>query len=142
MESILNHGNRWKKEKGLTLVETVVALAIIVIISVSAVSMALYSANALTNVRLKSFFSIEADNYTTLFLSYNEDKFTDAVNELTGISMERYEQTDIYYDANYQYVESDPYYYVRLSFEDSNNTMNINIYSHDSSLLFTRSVSK
>ena len=143
MESHFKHGNRWKKEKGLTLIETVIALSIIVIVSVSVVSMTIYSTNALSKTRLKSFFSGEADNYATLFVSYDAAGFAGAVNYLVGTSMTGYDETTIYYDSSYRITTADKSaYHTSFTYENEFKVLNIRVYDVNNNELFVRSVSK
>ena len=143
MESNFKHRNWWKKEKGLTLVETVIALAIVAIVSTAAISMTIYSTNALTKSREKSFCSGETDNYATLFLSYGEDDYVEAFNALTGGSISGYENAILYYDVDYKFTTSDKaHFYTTFTYSNENNTLDINFYDSGDNVLYTRSISK
>lgn len=143
MERVLKHGNRWKKEKGLTLLETIIALSIIVIVSISVVSMTIYSSNALSTTREKSFFYGEIDNYVTLFLSYNEIDYASAFNKLNGSEISGYEDVAIYYNSNYEYTTLEKSsYHTNFVFSDENNTLTMTVYDFNNNSLYLRSVSK
>ena len=132
MGQTVNHGNRRKKE-GLTLAETVIALAIIVLVSLGATSLVIYSSNALQSARERRFFGHEVEAISMLYLSYTDkEDFAQAVNDYrpgvdildTGALVD----TTIYYSSKFIPVGStDPYaFYLTLDFEgdDLNITAN------------------
>lgn len=141
MESILKHGNRWKKERGLTLVETIIALAIIVIVSVAVVSITVYSTNALKTMNIKAFFSHEIDNMATLFLSYDDSEYITGVNKVTGATIAKNNNDIIYYNASYEYSDNTDYsYYIGFNYDSS--TLTLTAYQKDGETIFSRSVTR
>lgn len=143
MGKILNHGN-WKKERGFTLVEIVITIAVISIVSIATVSLAVYSTNSLVRSRERSFFSRETYNYSQLYLSYNERDFYNAVNVTTGSSESNtYHNFMIGYDHEYKYVAlADKSYYVSFEFSNENKTLTMNAYNSKDVSIYSRSVSK
>lgn len=143
MGKTFNHGNR-KKEKGITLVETIVSLSIISIISLATVTLAIYSTNSLRLSRERNFFIRETYNFANLYLSYDEEKFIDAINWTTNLSEAKtYHNFSVYYDVNHLYTdETHEAFYVSLEFTDENKTLNLSAYSIEGKILHTRSVSK
>jgi len=117
---ILNHGNRWKKEKGLTLVEMVVSLAIIVIVSVAAISIAVYSSNTQKRVAISRYFTVLIDNSLRLYETYSDTDFEDAFEALTGQAIYYNTNRTYYLNLDYQYVEeSNAVYNVRYVFKSN-----------------------
>lgn len=141
MGKILNHGH-WKKEKGLTLVETVISLAIISIISIAVVSISVYSANAINRNRVKSFFVNESSIIAKYYLSYSESDFYAVVNNLTGLEEDdEYHNFTIYYSSKQEYATSSDYYYhMDAIFSDNNNKLTLMSYNSSNALIYERSV--
>ena len=102
MEKVLLTKHRSKKE-GVTLIETLVAIAVVVIVSAAAASVAIYSSNAIRNAAVKRFFQNEIDTIAGLYLTYENAEFSNAMNDFCGVL----QTTD---DGNY-------YYYYTGSFE-------------------------
>lgn len=146
MGKILIHGNRWKKEKGLTLVETIVALSVFLIVSLSTVSIAVYSANSFKLVDIKYFFTKEIDTISNLYLSYSESDFSLAFKQYTSQDIEGYTDTTYYLNNKYEYVSSSSYAYrLTLTFtinEQSLHVLNIKSYKSSGSGIYERTVSK
>ena len=105
MEKAVNHGNR--KKKGLTLVETLISLAVIVIVSVATVSIVVYSTNAISSSRRKSFFAHETNTLANLYLTYNDtpEDFTKAVRQYSGQDVVFGTDYTFYYSEEFAYVE-------------------------------------
>ena len=140
MESIFQHGN-WKKEKGLTLIEVVIALTITVIISVAVVSVSIYSSNALYKQRAEDFFIYETSNIATIYYEYDEVDYVKAINHLTGLEVSGHDDMTIYYKEDFTYSNSSDYhYYLNVKFNtesltfDSYNSKDVKIYSRSVSL--------
>lgn len=142
MESILKHGNR-KKEKGLTLIETVIALGVISIVSVSAFSIAVFSTNQISTSRIKNFFNNETKNFADLYLAYDKETFLSSINDLTGYNFTDYENGKIYYNLSLEYIpenNSSFAYYVDLSFDGY--VLNIKACNNKNVSYIERSVTK
>lgn len=143
MGKIFHHGN-WKKEKGLTLLEVVIALTVIVIVSISVFSISIYSSNALNIANIKNFFVIESSNFANYFLSYDATDFSDALVYTTNLeSYDSYANFTLYYDSNYSYVEEEnAVYHLDFVFTDENSVLTLNAYNKDNSTIYIRSVTK
>ena len=112
MESVLKL--RPRRQKGLTLIEVVVALAIISIVSFAVVSIAVNSTSALSTARINNFFSRETD----------------------GTNNEK-----VYYNVDCQYSTSENYhYYVNFSYDSS--TLTLIAYDVNNNSIFSRSVTR
>ena len=85
MEKVLIHGNR--KKEGLTLVETVIALSIVVTVSLATVSIAVYSTNSLRSSANKGFFNHEIATFSDLYLSYEGASFSEATGSTRRSSL-------------------------------------------------------
>ena len=117
MGKTLIHGNR-KKEKGLTLAEMVVSLAIIVIISVAAISVAVYSTNQQKRIAMTRYFTVLVDNSLRLYESYSGSDFNTAFKAYTGQDIDYGTNKTFYFSLDYKYVdEPNSVYNVRYSFK-------------------------
>ena len=141
MESHSKHGNRWKKEKGLTLIETVIALAIIITVSVAVVSITIYSTNALITTNVKAFFSNEVNNIASLYLSYDDTDYIQAVNVTTGATISKTNDDIIYYNSTYAFSDDTDYNYY-ISFNYDEDTLTLTAYQNSGDLIITRSVTR
>ena len=105
MEKTANHGNR--KKKGLTLVETLISLSVIVIVSLATVSIVVYSTNAISSARRKSFFAHETNTLANLYLTYNDtpEDFTKAVRQYSGQDVVFGTDYTFFYSEEFSYVE-------------------------------------
>ena len=142
MGKILYHGNR-KKEKGLTLTETVVSLAIIIIVAVAAASIAVFSSNSFKKSGLKQHFVQEIDSILNLYLSYDSIDFSKAMNNSFGITISGFTDSIYYLNTNYEYLENENghSYYLVFDFEDTP-SLSLSAYKKDNSLIYSRSVNK
>lgn len=141
MESILKHGNR-KKEKGLTLIETVIALGVISIVSISAFSIAVFSTNQISTSRIKNFFNIETKNFADLYLAYDKDTFLTELNELTGSNFTDYTDGKIYYNLSLEYIPSNSTYAYYVDFKYDGYQLNIKACNNKNIAYIERSVTK
>ena len=123
----LIHGN-WKKEKGLTLAEVIISLGLIVIISLAAVSVAIFSTSSLSNINVKRFLQHEVDNIAEIYLSYDASDFYTAFYDLTGKSVASY-NTTLYVDNTLQYVTSSDEYKYKIQLRSSNDGQRLTITS-------------
>ena len=142
MGKILLHGN-WKKQKALTLVETVVSLSIIVLVSAAVTSIAVYSSNIFHQLDVKNVLKMEIDNIATIYLSYDESDFYPALNTYTGLSDEHttYYNSNLYINSELAYVEeANKVYTVSLNF--SNKTLTLDAYDTANELITSRSVTR
>ena len=142
MGKILLNGNRWKKEKGITLIEILVALSIIILVSVAAVSIATYSATMFNTINVKRFFQREIDNIAELYLSYEEVDFSTAFNKLTGKTISGYTDSTYFVNSNFQYVESVDEYAYKINLTFSGATLDIASVKSDNSPIRSRSVQR
>ena len=138
-------GNR-KKEKGLTLVEVIVSLSIIVIISIAAMSISVFSSTTFNNLNVKRFFQREIDNIAEIYLSYDSEHFQTAFNDLTGKTISDYmgsAKSKFYHlDSSFNYVDVESTYKIKIECSDDGNSMTISSFKSDDSLINSRSVSK
>ena len=126
------HIRNWKKQKkALTLVETVVSLSIILIVSITTVSISIYSVNSFRIANTKRFFDHEIKNIVELYLSYNEEQFVSAFNKYTKQSISGYTDTTYYLDSTLQYIESNEgsNFYISLDFENEGMSLDVSAYS-------------
>lgn len=139
MESVLKH--RPRRQKGLTLIEVVVALAIISIVSFAVVSIAVNSTSALSTARINNFFSRETDGFASFYLTYNDEGFHDAIEEVTGTVIDGTNNEKVYYNVDCQYSTSENYhYYVNFSYDSS--TLTLIAYDVNNNSIFSRSVTR
>lgn len=144
MGKILINGNWRKKEKGITLIEILVALSIIILVSVAAVSIATYSATMFNTINVKRFFQREIDNIAELYLSYEGEDFSTAFYKLTGKTISNYNNsTSTYYvNSSFQYVESVDEYAYKINLTFSGATLDIASVKSDNSPIRSRSVKR
>ena len=144
MGKILINGNWRKKEKGITLIEILVALSIIILVSVAAVSIATYSATMFNTINVKRFFQREIDNIAELYLSYEGEDFSTAFYKLTGKTISNYNNsTSTYYvNSSFQYVESVDEYAYKINLTFSGATLDIASVKSDNSPIRSRSVQR
>ena len=140
MESIFQHGN-WKKEKGLTLTETVIALTITTIVSVAVVSISIYAANALYKERARDFFIHESNNIASIYQEYDETNYPVAIKHLTGLDVNAYEDVTIYYHDDFSYANSDSYsYYMNVKYTEDK--LELSSYNAKDAEIFKRSIAR
>ena len=139
MAKVLNHGNR--KEKGLTLVEVVIALGIVVTVSLATVSIVVYSSSSLQSSARKSFFQHEIDTFADLYLSYDGENYQNAMRTYTGETVSTETDHTFYYDAAYRYSEaSTAAYYTVLDFEGNN--LHLSAYKIDGTTILKKDITK
>ena len=143
MGKILHHGN-WKKEKGLTVLETVIALSEIVIVSIAAVSIAISTSNSFNSINVKRFFQREIDNISEIYLTYDESNFIKGFKDLTGKDIEgnRDATFTFYLNDSFNYVNSDEQYSYKLVLDFDSSSLEVKATKADDSLIRSRSVSK
>lgn len=142
MGKILYHGNR-KKEKGLTLVEVVVSLGLLVIVSIATASVAVFSSTSTKNNSVKRFFANEINNIAILYLSYDEVDFVEAIQFSMDITLTGYDDVTVYYDGKYQLLDSDENYKYKIDFDFTGNTdLTISSFNNQNKAIYSRSVKK
>ena len=144
MGKVLFHGNR-KKEKGITLVETIIAIGVIVIVSLATVSIAVYSSTILSNTRVKEFFARETNTLADFYLTYDtEEKFTKAVKAYTGREeFTGYTNSTFYYDGAFRIsAEENKSFYLVLDFETNPETLSMNVFKANGSKILSKEVAK
>lgn len=148
MGKILLDGNWRKKEKGITLIEILVSLSIIILVSVAAVSIATYSATMFNTINVKRFFQREIDNIAELYLSYEGVDFSTAFKELTGKTITvrtddgGFADSTYYINSSFQYVESVDEYAYKINLTFSGATLDIASTKSDNSPIRSRSVKR
>lgn len=143
MGKVLFHGNR-KKEKGITLVETIIAIGVIVIVSLATVSIAVYSSTILSNTRVKEFFARETNTLADFYLTYDTDvKFATAVSAYTGRAFTGYTNSTFYYDGAFRIsTEGNKSFYLVLDFETNPGTLSMNAFKANGSKVLSKEVAK
>lgn len=142
MVKIFNNGN-WKKKSGLTLVETVISLSVIVIVSVATVSIAVFSANSFKRSDTMQYFVHEIDSMIKLYLSYDETDFIRAINSSYHININGYEDTNFCMNNKYEFLTSDSNYSYNLVFDfDSDISLTISSFYENGNLIYERSANK
>ena len=137
-----NHGNR-KKEKGLTLVETIVSLTVITIISIGALSLAIFATNSRKRLGISRYFSNLEDQCLKLYQAYKDEQFEDAFNVLTGESITYNTDKTLYYTQGYETTSDSNYkYYVDFDFNYETKSLTISAYYNDGELIVERSTSR
>ena len=135
-----NHGN-WKKEKGLTVVEIMVSLAIIVIVSLAVLSIALFSTRTQSNTSVKQRFSRMVNDVAMMYQSYENDDFELAFNKYTGQTIEYGVDTIYYFDSSFNFSEeTGSRYYLNCDFDT--NTLIVSACYKDNTVIHERSVAK
>ena len=135
------HGNR-KKEKGLTVVETVVSLTVITIISVGALSLAVFAANSRRRADVSRYFSNLADQSLKLYQTYEGNDFNDAFLLLTGQSIS-YETDGTYYlSSDYRYVGSSSDYDYTVTYDFEEDSLKVTASYKDGDVIVERSTSR
>ena len=112
------------KQKAVTLVEAVVAMAIIVIVSASAYFTINYVITVQHNIAVKNFFINESSNIAFCYYE-QESGFTESMRILTGKDCYVYgEDSCIYYSKDFEYCEQEKgTYKVFLDFENNKLTI-------------------
>ena len=148
MGKVLFHGNR-KKEKGITLVETIIAIGVIVIVSLATVSIAVYSSTILSNTRVKEFFARETNTLADFYLTYDtREKFATAVKAYTGCTITGSTNSTFYYDGAFRIIsaEANKSFYLVLDFETSAETgvvtLSMNAFKANGSKILSKEVVK
>ena len=144
MGQILHFGNWKKQEKALTLVETVVSLSIILTVSITVVSISIYSVNSFRISNVKRFFDHEIKNVSELYLTYDETQFISAFNKYTKQTITGFDDTTYYLNSSLEYIPTSEgsNFYLSLDFEDSGNSLTITATSTTGTQLATRSMTK
>ena len=142
MEKVPLHGHRSKKE-GVTLVEALVAIAIVVIVSAAATSVAVYSSNAINNATVRRFFQNEIDTISGLYLTYEGADFSNAMNDFCGVLQETTDGIYYYYYTGAfvnEGTEESHAYKLELVFHSPKLTL-VSSYK-DGTAIYTREVSR
>lgn len=105
-----------KKNSGISLAETIVAMALITIMSLIAFSTCSLSLTINNNSKVKNFFMVEANNYIDCYYMGSAD-YTQNMNFLTGENYTYGQNASIYYSKDLQITtEQNAKYYVNLSY--------------------------
>lgn len=131
MVQVPNHGNRRRQKEGLTLLETVISLAIIVLVSIGTATLVISSSNYLSSSREKRFFEHELDSISLMYRDKTDaEEFEQDVhlylleNSVDLASDSSTYVTDVvtvYYDALFGYLRGSgaaesAFYYLNMSF--------------------------
>lgn len=125
------------KKKGVTLVETIIAMALVVIISTMAFSICNLSLSYGNNSKLKNFFITQTQNYVKAYYLGGND-YKNAMELLTGTQYEFGVDTTIYYDGDLNIsTESEHTYSVELTFGTG---FSVQCYTLSNSLIYSYEV--
>ena len=143
MVKAFNHGN-WEKEKGLTVVDTVVSLTVITIISIAALSLAIFAANSRKKAGISRYFANLADESMKLYQAYSGSDFQDAFEILTGAEIVYNTDTTYYLNTSYDYVDSSAEYSYKViyDFDSENKSLTVTAKYTDDGLIVERSTSR
>ena len=127
-----------KCKKGLTLVEVVVAMALVVIISLAGFSVINFSIKSGGRSQVKNFFMSEVQNYATAILSGSEN-YSNSMNLLTGASYSYGENGVVYYSGNLTITnEENAKYHININFD--NTPYSISCFDSQNNLIFRAEV--
>ena len=117
--------------KGVTLVETVVAIAVIVILSVAGYTICNFAILNQQKTNRDNFFINETSNI--LICYYSEGNFSDKMQFLTGdLTTNFNEDFILYYDKDYSYTDFNlAVYYLTFDFD-----VGIGVYKANDNTLF------
>lgn len=131
----------WKKEKGLTVMEIIVSLTILVIVSLAVLSVALYSFNVQTKANVRQRFSHMVNDVVMMYQTYENDDFELAFNKYTGQTITYGTDTIFYFDESFNYHEEEgSQYYLNCDFESD--SFHISACYIDNTVIHERSVAK
>ena len=125
------------KKKGVTLAETIVAMALVVIISTMAFSICNLSLSSSNKSKIKNFFITQTQNYVQAYFLGGED-YESAMELLTGTQCEFNTNTTIYYSNDLTISnEENSSYYIELNFD---NTFLVECYTSNDNLIYSYGV--
>ncbi len=105
-----------RRKKGLTLVETIIAMAVLIIVSFISLSVSNYAISQTNKAEIKMFFQNEAQNYVNCYL-LGQDKYDNAIMFYTGKTAVYGEDCEVYYDGLKISNTNEGNYHVKLLFE-------------------------
>lgn len=119
----------FKDKKGFTIVELVIAMAIVILISVMAFTISNVSMQANSKAVTKNFFIVQASNFVKCYYLGSAD-YSDYMEFLTDNDSYVYNtNANIYYDSDFEYCESEnAKYRVDLIFDDVNSDFVVECY--------------
>ena len=143
MDKVLNYENR-KVNRGITLIEAIVSLGILVVVSLATVSIAIFSNTSFQSKEVKQYFSHELDNIAKLYLSYDETDFKQSVESSFGLvlSGSGYVDSTFYFDNSYNVLPNETGYEFKTLFDFETNSLSLSTYSKQNKLIYSRSVNK
>ena len=120
------------KKRGVTLTETVVAMAIAVIVSLMAYTTCSFAISQNAKSKLKSFFINQTQNYVNCYY-LGATEYDYAFEFLTGMSAEYGNDTTVYYDKDFNISsQAESKYHIDLHFANSNQNFSVKCYSDSS----------
>ena len=149
MEKVLGH-RHWQKEKGLTIIEMIVSLAVLLIIAISTLSFSLFSISQKDDTRFKHFFMLECSQISNLILIYQGNEFNSALKFYMNNTDDSFTfddssdaTCDLYYGSDYSYSTDAEYRYkMNLTVSNNRKELNMNVYNNEDVLKFSRSVTR
>ena len=123
-----------KKIKGVSIAEVIVAMALVVILSLIALSTVNWSFSTGRKEILKTFFNIESRNYITAYYS-GASNYQNAMNLITNGTYIYGQDATIYYSSDLVITEEEnSMYYVNLDF--NTNSFSVKCYTSQNTLLY------
>lgn len=123
-----------KKRRGVSIAEVIVAMALVVILSVTALSTVNWSINIGRKEVLKNFFNIESRNYISAYYS-GATNFENAMSLLTNNTYTYGEDATIYYSKDLAITEQqNASYHVDLDFEIG--SFSVKCYTSQNTILY------
>lgn len=124
-----------QKNKGITLIETIVSMALVVIISLVAFLTLSYSNSAMQKIKEKNFFINCSQNFVSAYFMGSGD-YEKSLKLITGQDYAYGENTTIYFDNKFKIANQENCEYkVLLNFDEQifsvncTDSSNVSIYS-------------
>lgn len=144
MGKVLLNGN-WKKEKGMTLVEVIVSLSIILIISAAAVSVAIFTSNSLGSAETKRFFKNEIENIAKLYEEFDlaqfKTSFAAYLGKTLGDTTENPTQY-FYYSSAREIQDTSENYGYKLCLEFAADKLSLSSFDSGDKAIYAKEVTK
>lgn len=110
--------NNKKKQKGFSLAEVIVAVALVIVISLVAFAVCSVCVDLGGKNHIKNYFMVESNNYIKAYFLGGAN-YESAINMLTGKNVNYGEDVSVYYDSNFKITDQEnSAYSVNLSFAE------------------------
>ncbi|HAJ78052.1 MAG TPA: hypothetical protein DCO89_03195 [Clostridiales bacterium] len=126
------------QRKGLTLVEVIVAMALVVIISLAGFSVINFSIKSSNKSYVHNFFMVEVQNYINAIMS-GSDNYSNSISLLTGETLNYGDNAVIYYSSGLAITqEKNSKYHINIKFDNS--PYSVICYDNQNNLIFKAEV--